>query len=463
MWATSSVRRPAHRRPSDVTVRTRLTTVYALAMALTLALAGGVIWFQLRSALRSSLDQALESRATAALNATENQGEVGIQEGDATTPPGVFVGIFDGSGRLIDATAGAPTGLRPPPAGTTSAEITLGSTRYAIHAIKGDEVRVVAGSGLGSLTATLDRLAGSLVLVGGGAALISLLGGWWLAGRALRPVALMTAEAAQIGAAGIERRLPVPTQRDELQALAVTLNRMLERVADALRRQRTFVAAASHDLRTPIALLQAELDLAEDERTTVPELRAAVRAAHADAIRLGELAAALLDLATVDADGRALVRSRVRTDLLLDSVVRRVETLARLHGVRVIASASARLVRIDRVRIEQAVTNMVTNAITHGPTGSEVEIVARVDPDPKPGPHETATLLCIEVLDRGPGIPGEMADRLFLPFQRGPNPKGPGAGLGLATAAAAVRAHHGCVGFDPRRDGGTRFWLKVPA
>lgn len=447
-----------------MTVRTRLTVIYTLAMLLTLTFAGGVIWFQLRSALRDSLDQALETRATAALTASENQGQVGIQEGDTTTPPGVFVGIFDASGLLIDSTAGAPTGLKPPPGGTTVAEITLGSTSYAIHAMVGDGgVRVVAGSSLEPLAATLDRLARSLLLVGGGAAVVSLAGGWWLAGRALRPVALMTAEAAQIGAADIERRLPVPRQRDELQALAVTLNGMLERVADALRRQRTFVAAASHDLRTPIAALQAELDLADDERTTVPELKSAVRAAHGDAVRLGELAAALLDLAAVDADGRALVRSSVRTDRLLDSVVRRVETPARQRGIRVTASAPARLVRIDRVRIEQAVTNLVANAISHGPPGSDVEIVARVDPVAKPSPHETTAVLSIEVLDRGPGVPPEIADTLFLPFQRGPNPKSPGTGLGLATAAAAVRAHRGTIGFDPRRDGGTRFWLRVPA
>ncbi len=447
-----------------MTVRARLTVIYALAMLLTLTLAGGVIWFQLRSALRGSLDQTLEARATAVLTASENEGQIGIQENGATAPTGLFVEIFDASGRLVDATDGAPTELRPPPAGTTVAEITIGSTSYALHVVAGDEgVRVVAGGSLAPLAATLDRLARSLMLVGGGAALVSLIGGWWLAARALWPVAMMTAEAAQIGSADIERRLPVPSQRDELQALAVTLNGMLARVADGVRRQRTFVAAASHDLRTPIAALQAELDLAEDARTTLPELQAAVRAAHADAVRLGELAAALLDLAAVDTDGRALVRSPVRTDLVLDSVVRRVETLAHQRGIRVTATAPVRLVRIDRVRIEQAVTNMVDNAIAYGPTGSEVEIVARVDPVLEPGPHDTEALLSIEVLDRGLGIPHDIADALFLPFQRGPNAQGPGLGLGLATAAAAVRAHHGAVGFDPRPDGGTRFWLQVPA
>lgn len=447
-----------------MTVRARLTVIYALAMLLTLTLAGGVIWIQIRSTLRESLDQTLEARATAVLTASENEGQIGIQENDATAPTGLFVGIFDASGRLVDATAGAPTELRPPTAGTTVAEITFGSTSYALHVVAGDEgVRVVAGGSLGPLEATLDRLARSLMLAGGGAAFVSLIGGWWLAGRALRPVAMMTAEAAQIGAADVERRLPVPSQRDELQALAVTLNGMLERVAEGLRRQRTFVAAASHDLRTPIAALQAELDLAEDERATLPELQAAIRAAHADAVRLGELAAGLLDLAAVDADGRALVRSPVRTDLVVDSVVRRVEALARQRDIRVTAKAPAHLVHIDRVRIEQALTNMVGNAIAYGPAGSEVEIVARVDPVPKPGPHDTAELLSIDVLDRGLGIPREIADALFLPFQRGPNAPGPGLGLGLATAAAAVRAHHGAIGFDPRPDGGTRFWLQVPA
>lgn len=445
-----------------MTVRSRLTLVYATAMVMTLALAGGGVWLQLRSALRASLADALQTRAATALTAIENQGQVGIQESDATTPPGVFVVIFDSDGQVVDATAGAPPGVTALPVGTD--EVALAANTYAIVSVTGDNgVRAVAGSNLDSLNATLDRLAGSLLLVGGGAALVSLAGGWWLAGRALRPVALMTAEASQIGATDIERRLPVPVQRDELQALAVTLNGMLDRVAEALRRQRNFVAAASHDLRTPIAALQAELDLAEDDRTTVPELRSAVRAAHADAVRLGELAPALLDLAAVHADGRALVRTPVRTDLLVESVVRRVGTLARRRGVTVTASAPARIVRVDRVRLEQAITNIVTNAITHGPTGYAIEVVARVDAAGQPGAHETAASLYVEVLDRGPGIPVEIADRLFLPFERGPNAEGPGAGLGLATAAAAVHAHHGAIGFDRREGGGTRFWLRVAA
>jgi signal transduction histidine kinase len=238
---------------------------------------------------------------------------------------------------------------------------------------------------------------------------------------------------------------------------------MLDRVAEALRRQRTFVAAASHDLRTPIAALQAELELADDPRTTGPALRQAVRAAHGDAVRLGDLAAALLDLAAVDMDGRALVRAPVGTDQLLESVERRVAPLALARRTRISGAAPSRLVRVDRVRLEQALANLIVNAITYGPPGSEVEVVAQVDPVDRSDAANAGAILSIDVLDRGPGVSPEFASRLFEPFHRGPNAVGQGSGLGLATAAAAIRAHHGTIGFEPRHGGGARFWVRLPA
>lgn len=447
-----------------MTVRARLTAIYAAAMLATLVVAGGVLWWQLREALRTSLDRDLETRAGVALQALENQGQAGLQESDAAIPPGVFVFIVDPSGAVVDATAGTPAGVQPPAAGFTTAEVAIGPATYALHAVAGDGgVRVVAGSSLAAIAATLDRLTRLLFGVGALAAAASLGGGWWLAGRALRPVAVLTTEASRFGAADPDRRLPVPRQRDELQLLALTLNGMLDRVAEALRRQGAFVAAASHDLRTPIAALQAELDLAADDRTPVAELRDAVRAAHADVVRLGELATALLDLAAADAGGRALVRGPVRADDLVGAVARRAEPLARPRGTQIRHAAPARVVRVDRVRIEQAAANLVANAIAYGPPGSVVEIVGRIDDVAAAEGAETHAVLVVEVLDRGPGMPPGQADSLFLPFHRGPDAPGPGRGLGLATAAAAVRAHHGTIGFEPREGGGTRFWLRVPA
>ncbi|HET7678051.1 MAG TPA: ATP-binding protein [Candidatus Limnocylindrales bacterium] len=446
-----------------MTIRTRLALIYFGAIVVTIGLVGILVWWQLRTALRSALDQTLETRAAAAVTGLENNGQSGLQEGDAAGPPGVFVVVLDERGQIVDATPGVPVGFLAPSADLTTADVVAGGSTYATHTVTADGgLRVVAGSDLTAISATLDRLAGSLVAVGAIAAIASLAGGWWIAGRALHPVALITAEASQIGAVDIERRLPVPSRNDELRALATTLNAMLDRVADAIRRQRTFVAAASHDLRTPIAALQAELELAEDARTTDEELRAAVRAAHGDAVRLGDLATGLLDLAAADADGRALVRSPVRADLLIESVVRRVAPVARERDVSLSRSAPGRLIRVDRLRLEQALTNLVVNAITYGPEHGEVGIKARFDDIAEPAPTETETLLTIEVLDRGRGVPAEFADRLFEPFHRGPNAAGGGTGLGLATAAAALKAHHGSIGYESRPDGGTRFWIRLP-
>ena len=446
-----------------MTIRTRLALIYVGAIVVTIGLVGVLVWWQLGTALRSALDQTLETRAAAAVTGLENNGQSGLQEGDAAGPPGVFVVVLDGRGQIVDATAGVPAGFVVPSAGLTTADVVAGGSTYATHTVTGDGgLRVVAGSDLTAISATLDRLARSLVVVGAIAAIASLAGGWWIAGRALRPVALITAEASQISAVDIERRLPVPSRNDELRALATTLNAMLDRVADALRRQRTFVAAASHDLRTPIAALQAELELAEDARTTDEELRAAVRAAHGDAVRLGDLATGLLDLAAADANGRALVRSPVRADLLVESVARRVAPVAHERDVSLSRSAPGRLIRVDRVRLEQALTNLVVNAITYGPEHGEVEINACFDDAADPAPKETETLLTIEVLDRGLGVPAEFADRLFEAFHRGPNAAGLGTGLGLATAAAALKAHHGSIGYESRPDGGTRFWIRLP-
>ncbi len=454
-----------------MTIRARLTLIYAAAMLATLSLAGSVVWWQLRAALRSSLDDALLARAAAVLTTLENQGQGGIQESNTTTPTGIFVVVFDAGGLVVDSTAGTPAGLSAPPIGAQSLDVTIGSTAYALRiATSGDAaVRVVAGSSLVGISATMDQIARWLLLVGGLGALASLAGGWWLAGRALRPVAMLTTEAEHIGVDDVDRRLPIPAQRDELQALAITLNRMLERVSSTLGRQQAFIAAASHDLRTPIAALQAELDLADDDRSTLEEMREAVRSAHAEAARLGELATALLDLAGADAQGRALVRTRVDADELLASVVRRTAPLARKREIVVTSSGPSQLVRVDRIRIEQALTNLVANAIAYSPIGSTVEIIAEIQPlagpgaSAGPGGAEGRTELTIDVLDRGPGIPAGDADAVFLPFHRGTAAAGIGAGLGLATAAAAIQAHHGSIGFAPRDGGGTRFWVRVPA
>lgn len=443
-----------------MTVRARLTVIYSAAMILTVAVGAALVWWQVGVALRSSLDQALDTRATAAAAALENDGQAGLQESDGP-PAGIFVAMFAGD-RLVDSTAGAPAGLHAPTATDIGGSIVLGGVTYATRVASADgSFQVIAGASLAGVHAAQGEVARSLVLVGILSILLSLAGGWWLAGRAMRPVALITAEARLIGAADLARRVPVPVQRDELWALATTVNGMLDRVEAASQRQRAFVAAASHDLRTPIAAMQAELELVNDPRSSRDDMTAAIRAAHADTVRLGDLATALLDLAAVDLDGRTVVRTMVQVDDLVQSVVRKVTTVADARGVTLATTQSTGAVRIDRIRLEQALTNLVLNAVVHGPADEIVEINARLESSDRPAAG-TGTILAVDVLDRGSGIAPELASRLFEPFARGLRTPAPGFGLGLATAAAGIRAHHGSIGYEPRPDGGSRFWIRVP-
>jgi two-component system OmpR family sensor kinase len=142
----------------------------------------------------------------------------------------------------------------------------------------------------------------------------------------------------------------------------------------------------------------------------------------------------------------------VRLATLLDAVVARAAPLAVECDVRVQVTVGAAAIEVDRMRLEQAVGNLLANAIGHGAHGAR-----RRGGEGSSGPY-----LLRDILDRGPGLPDQVRERLFEPFQRGPNATGPGVGLGLATAAAAVRAHHGTISAEPREGGGTRFRLEIP-
>ncbi|MEO6060022.1 MAG: HAMP domain-containing sensor histidine kinase [Candidatus Limnocylindria bacterium] len=437
-----------------MTIRTRLALIYATAVALTIVVVGTVIWFQLGDVLRAELGQRIDLRLGAVQSALENGQQAGLQEGDADTA-GTWVILFGSEGSRLESSAGAPDLAAVP---SINGPMNVNGRPVMVRTERMDGgLTLVAGLSLEPVAAAQAALAELIGFAGLVAILVSGLGGWWLAGRALAPVATMTAEAAAISQADLERRLQEPESMDELGVLARTLNSMLDRVADSVGRQRSFLASASHDLRTPLAALATELELADDARVSSDELRVALRAARADVARLADLANDLLELVAAEASGRPLLRTPTRMSELLDSVIRRVLPLAQAAEVEVTADSSDIVLSLDRVRVEQAVGNLVVNAIAVSRGGSGVEVVVRH------GSSGESPFLEIEVLDRGPGVPQEEREFIFEPFHRGSRARGAGSGLGLATARAAVEAHGGQAGVADRPGGGARFWLRFPA
>lgn len=435
-----------------MSIRSRLAVSYWLGVLVTFLVVGVVVWWQMGAALRGSLETTLQTRADGVLSSMENGNQSGLQESDQAAP-GVFVVLFGADGSLLEATADSPSNIRP-----ANGIVETGGRRYLVRMESApDGTVVVTGADLRVVDRSQTELAKLLVAVGLLVGAASLVGGWLLAGRALRPVDRLIDDASSLGPANLGRRLTPPGRMDEIGRLTQTLNGMLERISESVERQRLFVAMASHELRTPLAALRAELDDADRADTSIAEYRQAIRDAQGDVIRLGSLVTSLLELAANQEDQQRVERRPVPLHEIVASVVRSVEPLVRQKEAVLTSEAPEAIVLVDRVRIEHALGNLVNNALTHGLGGNRVDIHARID-----GESGFQTL-AVEVLDRGPGL-GEVAPMgLFEPFVRGASKVDSGSGLGLATVAAAVHAHGGTFGAVNRDGGGARFWFRIPS
>ena len=434
-----------------MSIRSRLAVSYGAGVVVTLAIVGLFVWWQMGAALRGSLETTLQTRAAGILISLENAGQAGLQEADQAAP-GVFAALFLPDGSLVDATTDAPPGIRP-----TSGVLDTGGRHYLVRTDAAPRgTIVVTGADLQPIADTQAALARLLLGVGLSVGAASLFGGWLLAGRALRPVDRLIDDAAALGPGDLDRRLAPPARMDEVGLLTLTLNGMLDRIAESVERQRLFVAMASHELRTPLAALRAELDIVERDDASLTDYREALQQAQGDAIRLTSLATSLLDLAATREDARSISRTPVRLRQLALSVVRGLDPVARQRGVAIDLDIPDAVVWVDRTRIEHALGNLLNNAVMYGGRGGEVEVHGRIESGP------VGRTLTVDVLDRGPGLGDDPPDDLFAPFHRGTRASGAGSGLGLATVAGAIRAHDGTYGAADRDGGGARFWFIVP-
>jgi signal transduction histidine kinase len=316
---------------------------------------------------------------------------------------------------------------------------------------QGRHLVVVVGASLEDRDQALADL-GTLLLVGGPVALLlASIAGYGLATAALRPVESMRARAAAISADDLDQRLPLSRSRDELQRLGRTLNEMLARLESGLARERAFVADASHELRTPLAMLRTELELICRERPAGAALDVAVDSAIAETDRLTQLTEDLLVLARADGARLPLRLEAVSiVDLLADLAGR----YAPFDGRRVTFNApepSDLRLGADRARLEQALANLVDNALRHG--GGQVRLAAY----PRDG--------CVElhVTDDGGGFPPGFLPTAFDRFTRGdPGRTEDGSGLGLAIVAAIADSHGGSAHAANRPDGGADVWIHIP-
>jgi two-component system OmpR family sensor kinase len=452
---------------SGVPIRVRVTAAFAVVMALVLAASGWFLYSRLSSHLSTQLEQELQVRAQdlgalvrhpGASLASDAGGRL-VEHGES------YAQLVDGE-RVVDATP--PLSGRP----VLSAAQLRSAARGPIYADQssvpglnepsrvlatpvrrsGRRLVLVVGSTTQNEAETLGAFRNELLIAGPIALLLASLAGYLLAGVALRPVEAMRRRATQISAETPGERLPVPATNDELERLGTTLNEMLERLEDALQREREFVADAGHELRTPLALLRTELELALRHAESPEELRAAVRRSAKEVDRLTQLAEDLLLIARAERGELPLKVETLDADELLASVVRRFRWRADdAHRVLRPEEADGVRVRADRLRLEQALGNLVDNALRHG--SGRVTVRAA----PVNGSVE------LHVQDEGPGFPPAFLDHAFERFTLpDPSRDGAGAGLGLSIVRMIAEAHGGTAAAANPAGGGADVWLSVP-
>ena len=445
-----------------MSIRLRVALVFTLALAVAFALLSWLLVGRLAAQQLSSLDGQLGIE----LGQAGRYIPVAGHRAAAPSSGEYMIQVIDASGRVRGASP--DTGLRPllSPAEVRQArhgQIALTSQqegesdRLLAAPLPGHRGWVaVAGVSLESADSTVSNLSAGLLT--GGAAFVAAagFGAYWLARAALSPVERLRREVAALSERDTGSGVAVPRTRDEVAALARTMNDLLTRLHRALARQRAFVADASHELRTPFAVLRGELELAGRPGRSTRELTAAVATAAEEAARLTRITDDLLLLASSDEERLAVDPEPVDVQALLGRAAELAGTRAAAAGVTCRADAQPALqARVDPGRIRQAVDNLIDNALRFAPVGSEITLSARVA-----GPD-----LVIEVRDAGPGFPPDFLPHAFERFGRpdsGRARDAGGAGLGLAIVQAIALAHGGraVARNDPR--GGAVVRLEVP-
>lgn len=423
------------------TVRVRVTLAAAGLFAVALVLAS----FGLVRSVHDNLVDEIEKTNKEQLEQIALQLERGVDPENVQVPGG-----GPGGTPLLQASGpgGRPVNLpgangRPQPLPRENAQV---RAQRQVETAQGT-ITLVAENSLDEVDSTVNSITGALVI--GVPVLIALLAGltWWLTGRALKPVEAIRAEAAAITGSTIHRRVPEPNTDDEVGRLARTMNSMLDRLEETSLRQRRFVSDASHELRSPVAVIRAQLEVAL-RRGDDADWSTVARRVLVEDERLEQAVSELLELARTEegADSAPVVVD-------LDEVV--LEETARERRVPVDTSrVLAGRVHGTNAQFARVVANLLDNACRHAKAHVAVAL-ARQEHD-----------VVLTVDDDGPGIPAAERERVFERFTRldeGRSRDAGGVGLGLAMVQAIVERHGGSVSVDDAPLGGARFVVRLPA
>jgi len=380
---------------------------------------------------------------------------------------GIWVQAVDSEGKTLYRSSYAPTDpalvtqalaelAEPPadgPARPQDLIVSLPGHRVLLHRPPGRNL-VMFGASTAQLDANLAALGRSLALAGFAVVFVGCGIGWLLAGRSLRPIDRIAADAEGIAAGDYGRKIDVDDTESELGRLAVVLNETFGRMNAAREHMAQFTADASHELRTPLTVILSDSQGALRQERTPEEYRAALETVRQSALRMKSISDALLELAQGDA-GKPVVRDACDLADLADESVALLARVAAEHGAKLVPRLEGAPVLGDAARLGRLILNLTINAILHNDAGVTVTVSTGV----VDGWAE------LRVADDGRGIPAENLDRIFERFRRVDASRSRhtgGAGLGLAIVKQTAEAHGGSVAVASEVGQGTVFVVRLP-
>ena len=440
-------------------IRFRLLSWYALILLLLICALGVLLYVNVRRSIYAEIDGRLRAHALALATALEAQPD-GTFDLDLTEehieyfqqdgPAAPFYVIWNAGGEVVDQSNPTLATTRPAETGSAS----HGDLRHV--AVRGPEKSLVlVGQGIAAVQRRLRDLLWITVILGAGALAIALAGGWFLADRALRPIARITRTAQTVSASNLSQRIDVGKVEGELGDLARTLNDAFDRLQQSFEQQTRFTADASHELRTPLSIVLSHAELALKKPRSDEEYRATLETTLKAAKRMKSVVEALLTLARADSKHVALQPEPIKLRDLVTDVVSTLSPLAAERRVTIDTNLRPVELTADRNLIHELVTNLLKNAILYNRDLGRVTVTLTSTTD-------TATLT---VADTGIGIPAADRPHIFQRFYRVDKARSReqgGTGLGLAISQWITHLHRGTISFTTEEGAGTTFTVTLP-
>jgi heavy metal sensor kinase len=459
------------------TLRARVVTWYVGLLAAALLVFGATLYFGVEGYLKTSLQRSLVGEAKAIgvtfLAYEEEKGPTWmsgeIVEAYAPELSGRFIRIVRQDGLvlyrsgdtrdpIIDASAVPLPDAHS--AGSFRSVRQPGSYDLIVYtqpfrSSSGTSYFIQTGSSIAPIQRVLSSLGRIVLLITPLVLIASALGGQMLMKLPLRPLVTLSERAEQIGMSKLGERLPVLPTHDEMERLALSLNRMIDRLEDALSLNRRFSADVSHELRTPLTIMRGELEQVLSERGLDPEVHDAVGSAVDEIARMTRIIESLLAIARLDSGADAIESKPADISALCTWVVEQLHPLAEEKHLTMTVQAVPLTVSIDTERMKQVLVNVIDNAIKYTPPGGSVELSC----------FASGKSAVIEVIDSGIGIPAAELPHVFDRFFRADKVRSResgGAGLGLSIVKAICTAHGGTIALESAEGVGTVVRIQLP-